>query len=49
MFSSQNPDDEIEEDNPYTITEEMLRERQKNKSSGKFSRQFYAAFLGIYI
>lgn len=38
--------DDEEEDNPYTITEEMLRERLKKRGSGRLGHQIYAAVMG---
>lgn len=39
-------DDSSEEDNPYTITEDMLRERLHKKSHGKMKTQILAAIIG---
>lgn len=42
-------EEEEEEDNPYTITEDMLRERLTKRSTGKKRTQVYAAIMGKLI
>lgn len=44
--TSQNQSSDEEFDNPYSITEDVLRQRLKQKSSGRFITQFYAAVIG---
>lgn len=44
--TSQNQSSDEELDNPYNITEDVLRQRLKQRSSGRFITQFYAAVIG---
>lgn len=41
-------EDEDEEDNPYMITEEMLRDRLNKQSTGKLRTQLYATLIGKF-